>query len=279
MRRLVLVAMSQRVLLADDQAPDPKMRHLSDAELRQHYLEKYKDHGFAEGFVFLRGLVKKLGVHGYSVDCANTPEEVVKQCSKPGNIYDAIILDLGWFTVTTMSYDQKMQLGWDLAEKLRQHQSAPILMFSSRFLEEERLAQSTAEKGLLPVYKTSDEACADHLLVTVRWAASSRSAAELIDQQRKLLELRVQQEKELRALRTYQWLSNILLGSIVLSLTLMAVTVVFMLVYPDRRAAGVSSVLSLLSGFISTVIYKIMRDYRKDRMGDSATGGRKPAHP
>jgi CheY-like chemotaxis protein len=252
-----------RVLLADDQAPDPKMDHLSDAELGQHYLEKYKDREFAEGFVFLRELVKKLGEHGYKVDCVNTPEEAVKQCADRGNIYDAIILDLGWYTITTMSYNQRMLLGWEIADALRQHQSAPILMFSNRFLQDERLAQTTAEKGLLPVYKTSDAACADHLLVTVRWAASSRSAAELIEQQRKLLELRVAQEEKLKSLRTYRRLSDILLGSIVLSLALIAVTVVFMLVYPDKKAAGVSSVLGLLSTFISSVIYQFIRYYRR----------------
>jgi CheY-like chemotaxis protein len=260
-----------RILLADDQAPDPKMDHLSDAELRQHYLkyehqefvEEYERQEFAEGFVFMRELVKTLRVHAYKVDCANTPEETAKKCAEPGNIYDAIILDLGWYTVTTMLYDKRMLLGWDIAEKLRQHQSAPILMFSSRFLKNERLAQSTADKGLLPVYKTSDAACADHLLVTVRWAASSRSAAEVIDQQRKLLELRVDQEEKLRSLRTYRWLSDILLGSIVLSVALMAVTVVFMLVYNDKNAASVSSVLGLLSTFISSVIYQFIRYYRR----------------
>lgn len=255
-----------RVLLADDQAPDPKFDHLSDAELRQHYLEKYDDQGFAEGFVFLRELARRLGELGYEVDCANTPEEAVRQCAKHDNIYDVVILDLGWYTVTTMLYDQRMRLGWKIADDVRQHQSAPILMFSNRFLKDDRLAQTTAEKGLLPVYKTSDAACADHLLVTVRWAASTRSAAELLEQQRKLLELRVAQEERLRSLRMYRWLSEILLGSIVLSVALIAVTVVFMLVYPDRDAAGVSSVLGLLSTFISGVVYQFIRYYRRDAM-------------
>ena len=38
-----------RVLLADDQAPDPKIDHFSDAELREHYPEEYKHQEFAEG--------------------------------------------------------------------------------------------------------------------------------------------------------------------------------------------------------------------------------------
>ena len=253
-----------RVLLADDQAPDPKMYHFSDAELRLRYLEEYKDEEFAEGFVFLRGLVKKLGDHGYNVDCANTPEQAVKHCAERGNTYDAIILDLGWYTITTIPYNQRMRLGWKIADVLRQYQSAPILMFSNRFLEDERLAQTTAEKGLLPVYKTSDAACADHLLVTVRWAACSRSAAELIEQQRELLELRVVQEAKLRSLRTFRWLSDILLGSIVLSVALIAVTVVFTLVHPQGEFASVSSILGLLSTFISSVIYQFIRYYRRD---------------
>jgi hypothetical protein len=87
--------------------------------------------------------------------------------------------------------------------------------------------------------------------------------AHITLQQRKLLELRVEQEEKLRSLRTYRWLSDILLGSIMLSVALMAVTVVFMLVYNDKNAAGVSSVLGLLSTFISSVIYQFIRYYRR----------------
>jgi hypothetical protein len=43
----------------------------------------------------------------------------------------------------------------------------------------------------------------------------------------------------------------------------MAVTVVFMLVYNDKNAASVSSVLGLLSTFISSVIYQFIRYYRR----------------
>jgi CheY-like chemotaxis protein len=265
-----------RVLLADDQAPDPKMRHLSDAELRQRCLEEYKDllvevevpdtekENFADGFVFLRKLVNQLQERGYTVDCATSPEEAVEKAKS--NVYDAIILDLGWFTVRTKSYDEKMRLGWDIADVLRQHQSAPILMFSNRFLQDAQRAQTTAEKGLLPVYKTSDEACASHLLVTVRWAASSRSAAELLEQQRKLWELLAEQEVKLGSIRTFRWLSNILLVSIVLNVALIAVTVVFTLVHFDRKVADVSSVLGLLSTLISGGIFQLIRYYRRGLM-------------
>jgi CheY-like chemotaxis protein len=268
-----------RVLLADDQAPDPKMSDLSDAELRQRCLEEYSDlleqekvpntkwPDFAEGFVFLRKLVNQLRDEAYSVDCANTPQEACDQCSKADNVYNVIILDLGWFTDRTMSYDDKMRLGWKIAIDLQKHQAAPILMFSSRFLEDKRLAQTTAQNGLLPVYKTNDQACADHLLVTVRWAVF---APEMLKERRKLSEQIAKEQQQLvelkateSSLRAYQWLSPILLGAIVLNVALIGVTVVFTLVHPDTDAAKVSSVLGLLSALISGGIFQAIRYYRR----------------
>ena len=278
------------VLLADDQAPDPKLGHLSDAELRRHCLEEYKDllaeekisdagkADFAEGFVFFRKLVNQLLEEGYAVDCVTSPEEAIEKAKS--NVYDVIILDLGWFTVRTKPYEEKMLLGWKIADDLRQqHQSAPILVFSNRFWKETPRAQTTAQKGLLPVYKTNDEACASHLLVTVRWAAYApkmleerrKLAEQLATERRLVLEERqrvVELEAKASSLQTSQRLSLILLGSIVLNVALIAVTVVFMLVYPDREVAKVPSVLGLLSTLISGGIFAYIRYYRRGLVRD-----------
>ena len=267
-----------RVLLADDQAPDPKMHHLSDAELRQRCLEEYKDllvkfpdkekEDFAGGFVFLRKLVKQLQERGYTVDCATSPEEATEKAKS--NVYNAIILDLGWFTLKTKSHDEKMLLGWDIADVLRQYQSAPILMFSNRFLQDTQRAQTTAEKGLLPVYKTSDEACANHLLVTVRWAASSMSAAEMLEQQRKRWKLLDEQEQSLTerkqrlsSFETHQRFSGLLLGVSVLSAVLITVTFVFTLLWPDRSIANTTLVIGLLTSLISNLAF-VMRLFQRN---------------
>ena len=60
----------------------------------------------------------------------------------------------------------------------------------------------------------------------------------------------------------YRWLSIILLGSIVLSVALIACTVVFVLLYENKDVTRVTSVLGFLSALISGVLYPVIRYYR-----------------
>ena len=64
-----------RILIADDLIPERSF--LSDQEVRNHYLMKYKDDRnaveLAEWFVFFRKLMLLLRERGYEVDGANTP--------------------------------------------------------------------------------------------------------------------------------------------------------------------------------------------------------------
>src|SRR2546423_10800041 len=153
-----------RILIADDLIPERSFS--SDQEVRNHYLMKYKDDRnaveLAEWFVFFRKLMLLLRERGYEVDGANTPVTALDFVKR--NTYDAIVLDLGWYTLENMSYDDKMLLGFSIADQIRQYSPAQILMFSNRFPERSDLAATAAEKGLLPVYKSHDEACMYHLL-------------------------------------------------------------------------------------------------------------------
>ncbi len=237
----------QRVLIADDQVPDSKLS--SDEEIRDHYTKLYKDTEFAEGFVFIRKLINLLRARGYSVDCADTPAKVIDLVKN--ETYDVVVLDLGWYTIENIPYDDRMILGWQLAEGIHRNSSAQILMFSNRFYDDQELARTAAEKGCLPVYKSYDEACARNLLVTILWAILKKSLTETL-----------RDEQKLYSFRMYRRLSNVLFVSIVSSLLLLLSTVV-LVVTNQTTSTIASSIFGVVATFVSGVIYKYVAAYQK----------------
>jgi CheY-like chemotaxis protein len=237
-----------RILVADDQVPDPKLR--SEKEVLDHYTALYKDPKFAAGFVFMFRLLNLLGDSGYKVVSARTPSDVRRLTS--GQTYSAIVLDLGWWTTKMMGFEEKMRLGFPLAEEIKKSCGGPILMFSSRFLEKEELAKTAAEAGCLPVYKSYDDECAKHLLVTLRWAVLRGSSAFSPGDERKVI-----------ALNMYRRLSNVLLYTVVASAALLLLAVALVILRHDR-ATLITSVFGFVSTFMNGAIYGFVSKYRKD---------------
>ena len=236
-----------RLLIADDQVPDSSLS--SEEEIRNHYLKLYKDSGFAEGFVFMRKLIKLAGERGYKVDCASTPSEVIALVKK--ETYDVVVLDLGWYTFDKLPYDDRMVLGWKLAEDIQQNSSAQILIFSNRFFEMPELARTAAEKGYLPVYKSYDEICSRNALVTIQWATVRKNPAETLINERRI-----------QAFRMYRRLSNVLLASIISAVVLLLATVV-LVVRNAAQTTVASSIFGVVAVFFSRVIYKYVSAYQK----------------
>ena len=240
-----------RVLIADDQIPDNEL--LSDQDVRDHYSTLYGQDAdgreFIEGFVFLRKLTLLLRDRGYDVDCANTPAAVLHLATH--NTYDAIILDLGWYTVENMSYDDRMRYGFSIADQIRQHSSAPILMFSNRFPERNDLAETAAGKGLLPVYKSDDEACKLHLLVAMKWVMHGRTLAD-----------RLREEQKMHALRMYRLLSYVLVIAIAAGVILLGTTTIAVVIRNGDLTLA-SSLFGIVSSFISVGIYRYVSEYEK----------------
>ena len=114
-----------RLLIADDQVPDSNLA--SEQEVLEHYSKRYKDSGFAAGFVFIYKLMKFLKAQNYEVDSANTPSKAIELVKR--RTYDVIILDLGWWTIESMAYDDKMILGWRIAKDIQQNSPAQYLCF------------------------------------------------------------------------------------------------------------------------------------------------------
>jgi hypothetical protein len=240
-----------RLLIADDLIPDSKLS--SDKEVYDHYSTVFKDdphvRELADWFVFFRRLVLLFRERGCDVDTANTPASALDLAKR--HTYDAIVLDLGWYTVEHMPYDDKMLLGFSIADQMRQHCSAPILMFSNRFVERNELATTAAEKGLLPIYKSHDQSCIYHLLVTINWLTNRRTLAERMRDERKVYDLRM-----------YRRLSEILLASIAFSVILLGITSITVLMkYADVQL--VSSLFGIVSTALSGIIYKYVVEYRK----------------
>jgi CheY-like chemotaxis protein len=245
-----------RILIADDQIPEGKLK--SENEVRDYYMALHKDSPlateFAEGCVFFHRLIIQLRDRAYEVDCANTPEAArdFVRCKT----YDAIILDLGWWALKDQP--ERMSLGWQIAKQLRESSSAPILMFSNRFLANDELAKTAAENHLLPIYKSYDEACAKYLLLMIRWATHRAALAEqLRGEQQRLLG-----EKQRIALRMYSQLSKVLLISIALGGFLVIVTLIYVL-QNNSAVTLASTVFGLVSSFISAVIYNYVRKYEE----------------
>jgi hypothetical protein len=238
----------QRLLIADDQVPDSNLS--SENEIRDHYARLYRDQGFAEGFVFLRKLINLLRARGYNVDCANTPDKVIDLVKT--ETYNVVVLDLGWYAIDNMPKDDKMILGWELADEIQRNSSARILMFSNRFYEDQELARTAAEKGYLPVYKSYDDACARNLLVTIRWAALQKSHTETLSEEQKIYSFRM-----------YRRLSNVLLASIISSLVLLLITVILVVTNKTETTIA-SSIFGVIATFVSGVIYKYVDAYKKN---------------
>lgn len=235
-----------RLLIADDQIPDCNLA--SEQEISDEYTKRYSDPSFAAGFVFMHNLIRMLKNEGYQVDCANNPSAAVNLAKK--NQYDVIVLDLGWFTVKDLPHDDKMLLGNNIAEEIRANSSAPIIMFSSRFLEDEKLAESAAERGLLPFYKGYDVASAKHLLVAIRWAARNKS-----------FDIGISERAKLYSFTMYRRLSAVLLGAIICSVVLLLVSVALAASRNDGGAYK-SSAFGVVSTFINGAVYKFVCDYR-----------------
>lgn len=235
-----------RLLIADDQIPDKSLT--SEEMVMSYYLDQY-DEKFAKGFVFLYQLAKRLKSRGYQVDCTNNLSELRRLIGK--ETYNAIVLDLGWWTITDMAHDDKMVLGFTLAEEIKKRSSAPILMFSNRFYDDDGLAKTAAEQGCLPVYKSYDEACMKNMLVTIRYATNIKRTTELL-----------KDEQKLYAFHMYRRLSSVLLGTILTTVILLLAAVV--LAALDLTAASViASTFGFVSTFINGTIYKYVSAYRK----------------
>jgi CheY-like chemotaxis protein len=238
----------KKILIADDQVPRGDL-HTKEA-IRSYYSKEYNDPEFADGFVFLYKMIKTLKARGYSVDAVNNPKAVLKAVRKEQ--YDAIVLDLGWWTVTDMEYDDKMILGWSLSEQLKEHSSAPIIMFSNRFFEDENLSRTAAENGLLPVYKSFDDACLKQAIVTIRYVTMKKPFSVII-----------QERQTNHAFKMYMRLSTVLLWAIVLSVVLLLVSVVLTIKKPSLDST-VSSIFGFILTFINGAIFKYIKQYKKD---------------
>ena len=236
-----------RLLIADDQVPDSSLS--SEEEIRNYYLKLYKDSGFAEGFVFMRKLIKLARERGYEVDCVSTPPKVIDLVKK--ETYEVVVLDLGWYTFDKLPYDERMVLGWKLAKEIQQNSSAQILMFSNRFFEDQELARTAAEMGCLPVYKSYDEVCARNMLVTILWATLRKNLADTLTNERKI-----------HSFRMYRRLSNVLLASIMSSVILLLATVV-LVVRNAAQTTVASSIFGVVAVFFSRGIYKYVSAYQK----------------
>jgi len=237
-----------KVLLADDQVPKADLA--SEDEVRHYYLDRYKDPGFAEGFVFLYNVIRMLKSQGYEVNGINSPDGVLKEAEN--GEYDVIVLDLGWWTVKDMAHDDKMLLGWKLADQIRQHSAAPVIMFSNRFFEDQDLARTAAEKGLLPVYKSYDDACMKQIAVTIRSAVMTKSVKETL-----------RDEQRLYAFKMYRRLSAVLLGAITASVALLLISVTLAVV-KSTTASIISSVFGFVLTFINGAVFRYIRQYRND---------------
>jgi hypothetical protein len=145
--------------------------------IRSFYQRKYQDPGFVEGFVFLFDLLGELRDNAYRVTAVNNVQGI--DAALDTDEFDAIILDLGWWTESTIPYEERMSKGWGVAEGLKKKSSAPIIMFSNRFPEKNNLAEIAAANGLFPAFKSYDANCIKSLLVTLKYMVTSKPVVHL----------------------------------------------------------------------------------------------------
>lgn len=238
-----------KVLIADDQVPKRGLG--SEAKIKSYYFKKYKDIEFAEGFVFFSKLIRTLKSQGYKVDAVNKQTDVIKAVKNVE--YDVIVLDLGWWTETKLLYDDKMVLGWELNEQIQKLTAAPVIMVSNRFFDDHELARTATEKGLLPLYKSYDEACIRQIVVAIRYAVFVKPP----------IKETVITEHKKYAFKMYKRLSVILLGAIMASVTLLLISVAFAVINPTS-ASIISSVFGFVLSFINGAIYRYIQQYKKD---------------
>jgi CheY-like chemotaxis protein len=254
------------IFVADDQIPPSDV---PEQEFRKRFLAKYGDNPhnrrFIEQCVFMGKIVQALRDSGYRVTVARTHGDAAKEISR--GEFELAIIDLGWYMDFSIPEKERPAFGWQLCQQLddkdqRTGRRTPQILFSSRFPKEPELSLQAARRQKLPIFKEATDTARNSLMAAVGFVdvtlAAQRSASSTssshFDQELQNIALGLFKEP----LRDYRRWAFLTLLFVAISLALLVAGVA--LAYAQAlRVATLSSITSLVSGTISTLLYKRLR--------------------
>ncbi len=258
------------ILVADDQIPPEDE---PEEEFRRHFLAQFGDtphnRGFLEQCIFMRQVVQALRDYGYRVTAARTFSEAAKQIAD--STFDLAIVDLGWYMDASLPQSERPAAGWSLCERLDEKAESsgttiPQIVFSSRFPTEPELSREAAKRRKLPLFKEATPVVRNSLMAAVGFvdatlAVQRASEAAAPDRfQRRLEDMALKYFDE--ALSDYRrWaLLTVVFVAISLALLLFGVALAFT---GTVAVATLSSITSLVTGLVSTLLYKRLSSAQK----------------
>jgi len=250
----------KKILLADDQIPDDKFKTNNEIleKYRKVWNEEHKvwedDLNFANGFVFMKKMIGVLRDDGYDVTIVNKAKEIIPAVKK--RKVDCVVLDLGWYLEYSLGYDEKMSLGWTIAENIQEiTPSTPIIMFSNRFPGRNDLVETAAEKHLLPIFKEEDDTCIKSLQVAIKYSITrGGDVKDIINEKKKTFNFEMYKTLCTVLIISIIVMSGAILGSLFLSISNV----------PNKSQLSIiTGTISAGSTFLNLIIYSYIKRFNK----------------
>ncbi|MDF0666737.1 MAG: nucleotide-binding protein [Nitrospira sp.] len=168
-----------KVLIADDEIPYGDERDKHTREIFRKTKPKATDEDYLKGYEGMRGAYQALHNElSFKVTPAQRfkeAENLIRDAPEP---FDVAIIDLGWYA--ELDLEDRDNAGTRLVNAIRAAKGGRrtrIIMYSSRYDEDEVLVESACRLGALPLVKTYTKASHRTLVAAVRFLFENREAS------------------------------------------------------------------------------------------------------
>jgi len=167
-----------KVLIADDEIPYGDERDKHTREIFRQTKPKATDEDYLQGYEGMRGAHQALRNAFFKVTPARRfkeAENLIRDAPEP---FDVAIIDLGWYA--ELDLEDRDNAGTRLVDAIRATKGGRrtrIIMYSSRYDEDEVLAESACRLGALPLVKTYTKASHQTLVAAVRFLVENLEAS------------------------------------------------------------------------------------------------------
>jgi hypothetical protein len=252
-----------KLLFADDQIPDENAPANDDElikKMEELYPRRSDTHArgreqFLKGFISARRTAEKLRSGGHEVNLANSYAKALDLVEREH--FDIAIVDLAWFADRALSNPERDAAGWRISAAIAKADTkfgttTRQIMYSGMFAKELGTSIEAASRGILPIYKSNNEATHEALKAAVKFVETQLSSrAEEI---RILLRQSVEEP-----IRQHRLWFRFTLGCVVASVAVALVGsmgVFFVNVNAQRFQIVLESLPALISGILFGVLFR-----------------------
>jgi hypothetical protein len=215
-------------------------------------------------------IIQSLRDFGYHVTPARTFATAEKEITKTS--FDLAIIDLGWYMDATIPQTERATAGWALCNKLddidvKKGRRTPQILFSSRFPDQPELSREAAKRQKLPVFKeptanvrNSIMAAVGFVEATLATQQGNSKSADSYTQELRNISLSFFKEP----LRDYRQWAVFTMIFVALSLLILITSITLVIFGVIKvQVATLSSIASIVSGIISTLLYRRLSQTQK----------------